>query len=141
VKKEDPEYLAVSASEVPQMQLRENSGWLKVIMGSYEKLVSKVPNYSTQFLYHIHLLEGKKFSLPTEAGLEYAVFLPQQDVTINDTLFTAGDFIEFDRESGTIEIIPGTHYCAGALCDEHPSGNCRRLQRFPFRQIRKNHLQ
>jgi redox-sensitive bicupin YhaK (pirin superfamily) len=102
VKKEDPEYLSVNANEVPQMQLPENSGWLKVIVGQYETLVSKVPNYSTQYLYHIHLNEGKQFSLPTEKGLEYAVFLPQHDVTINDTQFNAGDFIEFDREDGII---------------------------------------
>ncbi|GAA0559186.1 hypothetical protein GCM10009415_46450 [Chitinophaga japonensis] len=38
--------------------------------------------------------------MPAEKGLEYAVFLPDQGVTINDTIFDAGDFIEFDRESG-----------------------------------------
>jgi redox-sensitive bicupin YhaK (pirin superfamily) len=43
--------------------------------------------------------------MPTEKGLEYAIFLPVHDVTINDTKFVAGDFIEFDREEGTIEII------------------------------------
>jgi redox-sensitive bicupin YhaK (pirin superfamily) len=104
VKNEAPEYLAVNANEVPQMQLNENSGWLKVIVGQFGKLVSKVPNYSRQYLYHIHLNGGKRFSLPTEMGLEYAVFLPQHEVTINDTNFTAGEFIEFDREDGSIEI-------------------------------------
>ena len=104
VKKEDPEYLSVNANEVPQMQLGENRGWLKVIVGTYEKLVSKIPNYSKHYLYHIHLNRGKTFSMPTEKGLEYAVFLPQHDITINDTKFDAGDFIEFDREEGTIEI-------------------------------------
>ena len=104
VKKEDPEYLSVNANEVPEMQLSENSGWLKVIVGEYEKLVSKIPNYAKQYLYHIHLNEGKQFSIPTEKGLEYAAFLPEHDVTINDTKFDGGEFIEFDREGGTIEI-------------------------------------
>jgi redox-sensitive bicupin YhaK (pirin superfamily) len=104
VKKEDPEYLSVNANEIPQMQLSENSGWLKVIVGAYEKLVSKIPNYSKQYLYHIRLNEGKQFSIPTEKGLEYAAFLPQHNVTINDTKFSAGEFIEFDREDGIIEI-------------------------------------
>lgn len=105
VKRENPEYLSLNANEIPQMQLSENRGWLKVIVGAYENLVSKVPNYSKQYLYHIHLNEGKQFLMSTEKGLEYAVFLPQHDVTINDTKFNAGDFIEFDREEGTIEII------------------------------------
>ena len=104
IKKENPEYLSVNANEIPQMQLSGNSGWLKVIAGAYEKLVSKIPNYAKQYLYHIHLNEGKKFFLPTEKGLEYAAFLPQHDITINDTKFNAGDFIEFDRSAGTIEI-------------------------------------
>lgn len=104
VKKEDPEYLSVNANEIPQIQLPSNSGWLKVIVGEYEKLVSKIPNYARQYLYHIHLNEGKQFSIPTEKGLEYAAFLPQHDIIINDTKFNAGDFIEFDREEGSIQI-------------------------------------
>lgn len=105
IKKEDPEYLGINADEVPQVKLSEDSGWLKVIVGQYEELASKIPDYSRQHLYHIHLKEGKQFSMPTEKGLEYAIFLPTHDVTINDTKFVAGDFIEFDREEGTIEII------------------------------------
>jgi hypothetical protein len=104
VKKEDPAYLSIHADEVPQMQLSDNGGWIKVIAGQYGELVSKIPDYSRQYLYHIHLSSGKQFSLVTEKGLEYAAFLPQHDVTINDTGFNAGDFIEFDREEGTIAI-------------------------------------
>ena len=79
-------------------------GWIKVIAGQYENLVSKIPNYSKQFLYHIHLEAGKQFSLSTEKGLEYAAFLPMHNAAINDAEFTAGEFIEFDRNEGTIEI-------------------------------------
>lgn len=104
-KAEEPEYLSVNANEIPVIQLSENSGWLKVIAGQYEGQVSKIPGYSRQYLYHIHLNEGKRFSLPTEAGLEYAAFLPRHSVTINDTAFDAGEFIEFGREEGIIEII------------------------------------
>ena len=104
IKKEEPAYLSVNANEVPQMQLSEDRGWLKVIVGAYEQLVSKIPGYSRQYLYHIHLNAGKQFSLLTEKGLEYAAFLPVHDAIINDIKFTAGDFIEFDREEGTIEI-------------------------------------
>lgn len=107
-KAEPPQYLAVQANEVPQQKLSDK-GWIKVIAGEYENLVSKIPNYSKQFLYHIHLETGKQFSLTTDAGMEYAAFLPGNNsipitVVINDTEFKAGDFIEFDREEGTIEI-------------------------------------
>ena len=84
--------------------LDDKIGWLKVIVGEYETLKSKIPNYSKQFLYHIYLEAGKQFSLNTEIGFEYAAFLPEKDVVINDTAFHKGDFIEFDRKGGTIEI-------------------------------------
>jgi redox-sensitive bicupin YhaK (pirin superfamily) len=104
IKAEAPGYLSVQASEVPKQMLSDNKGWLKVIVGEYETLKSKIPNYSKQFLYHIHLEEGKQFSFESETGLEYAALLPEQDAVINDTEFEKGDFIEFDREGGTIEI-------------------------------------
>ena len=103
-KAEPPEYLSVQASEVPQQMLSDKRGWIKVIVGEYENLVSKIPNYSKQFLYHIHLEAGKQFSMTTEKGFEYAAFLPLQNAVINDTEFGEGEFIEFDRIEGTIEI-------------------------------------
>ena len=103
-KAEPPEYLSVQASEVQQQMLSDKRGWIKVIVGEYENLVSKIPNYSKQFLYHIHLEAGKQFSMTTEKGFEYAAFLPLQNAVINDTEFGEGEFIEFDRIEGTIEI-------------------------------------
>ena len=103
-KAEPPQYLAIQANEVPQKMLSDERGWIKVIVGEYENLVSKIPNYSKQFLYHIHLEAGKQFSITTEKGLEYAAFLPLQNAVINDTEYQKGEFIEFDRIEGTIEI-------------------------------------
>ena len=97
-------YLPVQAMDIPKKILDDGTGWLKVIVGAYGELASKVPDYSRQFVYHIHLEAGKKFSVESEKGLEYAAFLPLQDVVINDTTFSKEEFIEFDREEGTIEF-------------------------------------
>ena len=43
-------------------------------------------------------------SMPTESGLEYASYLPLQSAMFNEQLFHAGEFIEFDRGNGTIDI-------------------------------------
>src|SRR5882672_299698 len=51
-KAEQAEYLPVQANEVPIKELTGNSGWLKVIVGEYENLTSKIPNYSKQLIYH-----------------------------------------------------------------------------------------
>ena len=103
-KAEPPEYLSIQASEIPQQMLSDKRGWIKLIVGEYENLATKIPNYSKQFLYHIHLEAGKQFSLSTEKGLECAAFLPMHNAAINETEFTAGEFIEFDKNEGTIEI-------------------------------------
>ncbi|NII28475.1 pirin family protein [Pseudoflavitalea sp. X16] len=104
-KAEPPQYLAIRANGVPQQILNDSAGWIKVIAGGYDHLHSAIPDYSKQFIYHLHLEAGKQFSLDTEDGLEYAAFLPELGATINDSAFDAGEFIEFDRNGGTILIV------------------------------------
>ena len=104
-KAEPPQYLAIQANDVPKQLLNDHTGWIKVIVGSYGNLHSNIPDYSKQFIYHLHLEAGKQFSLDTENGLEYAAFLPEMDAMINDAAFNAREFIEFDRDRGTIEIM------------------------------------
>ena len=103
-KAEMPAHIAIQANEVPKKELLNESGWLKVIVGNYEDLSSKVPNYSKQFLYHIQLKAGKQFSVAIENDTEVAAFLPIQNVMLNDTEFQAGEFIEFDKAAGEIDI-------------------------------------
>lgn len=103
-KAEKPAHLAIQANEVPKKVLPNNSGWIKVIVGNYEELNSKIPNYSEQFLYHIHLETGKQFSINLADKIEVAAFLSTQDTILNNTEFQAGDFIEFGRNAGEIEI-------------------------------------
>ena len=103
-KAEIPAHIAVEANKIPKKILPNESGWLKVIVGSYEDLSSKIPNYSKQFLYHIQLKAGTQFSVAIENDTEVAAFLPMQNVMLNDTEFQAGEFIEFDKVAGEIEI-------------------------------------
>ncbi|MBK9270951.1 MAG: pirin family protein [Saprospiraceae bacterium] len=104
IKAEPPEYLSIAAEEVPKYIIDDERSWLKVIVGEFEHLKSKIPNYSKQFVYHLHLERGKQCSISTENDLEYAAFLPEHDVVINDTNYKSGEFIEFGREEGIIEI-------------------------------------
>lgn len=106
-KTEPAQHLAVQANDVPQKKLND-TGWIKVIVGEYDKLSSKIPNYSKQFIFHLHLEAGKQFSLITESGLEYAAFLPERKAVINDTSFEPGDFVEFDVHGDTIEVDNNT---------------------------------
>ena len=104
IKAEQPEYMAIQASEVPQRILPGNRGWIKIILGHYEQLKSSIPDYTAQFLYHIHLEGKQQLSVPFSEKTEVAAFLPTQNARLNDTEFTAGEFVEFDHEAGEIEI-------------------------------------
>jgi redox-sensitive bicupin YhaK (pirin superfamily) len=112
IKAESPEYMGVQAKDVPRKMLDENAGWIKVIAGTYEHLTSKIPGYTGQFLYHLHLTAGKQFSLTTENGWEYAGFVLNNKISINDSEFQEGEFIEFDRNGGTLEL---TNYAGSAI--------------------------
>jgi redox-sensitive bicupin YhaK (pirin superfamily) len=104
IKAEKPAYLAVEGNEVPVKALPDGNGWIKVIVGAFEDLRAAIPNYSEQFLYHIHLEPGARFATDFAAPWEVAAYLPLLPVTLNDEKFNARDFIEFDRTAGTIEI-------------------------------------
>lgn len=82
----------------------DESGWIKVIVGNYEDLSSKIPNYSEQFLYHIHLEAGKQFATSFTDKTEAATFVITQNTILNDSEFEAGEFVEFDRNAGEIEL-------------------------------------
>jgi len=104
IKAEKPAYLAIQSDEVPQKRLPNDGGWIKVIVGSYEDLASKIPNYSEQFLYHIHVEAGGNFTISIDEKIEVAAFLPSKNTMLNDVEFQAGDFIEFDRSAGEIVV-------------------------------------
>lgn len=104
IKAEKPAYLAIEGNEVPVKELENGTGWIKVIVGSFEDLSSEIPNYSAQFLYHIHLEPGADFTISFEDKVEVAAYLPTLPVLINDESFEAGNFIEFDRNTGDVEL-------------------------------------
>lgn len=101
-KKKNPEYMALQSEELPLLPLADNAGTLKVVVGEYDGQASKIPTYAKQYLYHIRLNAGKKWIFSTENGLEYATFLPQHDLVINDKGYHQGDLIGFDDKGGDI---------------------------------------
>ncbi len=102
VKARQPAYLALESHQVPVKTFGNASGWIRVLMGSFDELDSPIPNPSEAFLYHIHLNTGADFTLNFAEQTEVAAFLPTRAGTFNDEPFDAGDFVEFDREAGSI---------------------------------------
>jgi len=104
IKAEKPAYMAIEGNEVPVKSLPDEKGWIKVIVGAFEDLKSAIPDYSEQFLYHIHLEPGVSFSIEFPVHIEVAAYLPELPATLNDEKYIGGDFVEFDREAGSVEL-------------------------------------
>jgi redox-sensitive bicupin YhaK (pirin superfamily) len=104
IKAEKPAYLAIEGNEVPRKTLPDESGFIKVIVGAFQELRSVIPNYSEQFLYHIHLQPDASFIIDFTEKLEVAAFVAKVPASINDENFEAGEFIEFDRKAGEIQL-------------------------------------
>lgn len=104
IKEVSPEYVSIDAKDVPVHMLKDNNSWLKVIVGEYENLRSKIPNYSEEFLYHIHLKAGQHFIIDSDEKLEYSTLLTEQNLMINEIEFEKGEIIGFEKDDSAIEF-------------------------------------
>lgn len=103
-KHENPEYMAIQSDELPLINLENEAGTLKVVVGEFEGQTSKIPLYSKQFLYHIHLNPGKQFTLTSLEGDDYACFPIQEPITINGEICKPRYLIGLDDKQGVIEF-------------------------------------
>lgn len=103
-KVDSPKYIPVQKEEVPEIELPEEAGLLRVLIGTYQDVVSPVDTYTRQFIFHIILKPGKKFFLPTVEDFEYAAFLPSQEATINQEEVSSGSIVVFDKEGVNISF-------------------------------------
>lgn len=102
IKAETPDYRAIQPEDIPVVQLNEAK--IKVLLGQYEDKRAEIPVFNGEFLLHVEIIPGKEWQITTKEGIEYGALLPTSDAIINETTFSAGDFIEFDRNGGSIQI-------------------------------------
>jgi redox-sensitive bicupin YhaK (pirin superfamily) len=100
----EPEYFSLQSNEIPKKELDDAAGWIKIISGKYGNTIAKIPCYSQEFLYHIHLESGKQFSITTDHAIESAAFLPSDKAVVNDVEFQSGKLIVFTFHGEIIKI-------------------------------------
>jgi redox-sensitive bicupin YhaK (pirin superfamily) len=103
-KSEKPDYFSLQSNEIPKNELDDIAGWVKIISGKYGNSIAKVPCYSKEFLYHVHLEAGKLFSITTDHEIECAAFLPSDKAVVNDIEIQAGKLVVFTSHGEIIEI-------------------------------------
>jgi len=104
-KAEAPDYLALHPSDIPEIELPDHAGTLRVVIGNIGEKRSPVKTYSEQFLYHIILQPKSKFTFAVPVQQEAAAFVPLNEVTINGSDFGKSEVVFFRNEEGEIELI------------------------------------
>jgi redox-sensitive bicupin YhaK (pirin superfamily) len=103
-KRDKPVYLSFQSNEVTKLELSDEIGWIKILLGEYKDAIAKIPRNANEFLYHINLQAGKQFSISSDKAIDYAVFLPSNTAVINEMEFHAGNLIAFTSYGELIEL-------------------------------------
>lgn len=85
-KAQPPEYKAVQGEDVPIIQLPDNRGQLKVLLGEYHGKRSVIPNYLPQLMYHVQLNAKQSLSLPINSKWEYGLYTINGQITVDDEI-------------------------------------------------------
>ena len=101
-KLEEPEYLAVQAELVPEINLPNDIGTLRVLIGEFGCTVSPVKTFSRQFIYHLKLNPKASFNFQGKPGLEYGAFIPSSDILVNSAIVGKSKLINFADEGDEI---------------------------------------
>ena len=104
VKKEAPEYMAVQPEEVPEVELPDNTGKLRILLGDFGCTASVVRTFTPQFIYHLKLNPKSAYRLPVKPGMEYAAFVPTGEVLINEEVIGKSKIAIFDKSGDEIEF-------------------------------------
>lgn len=101
-KAEKPDYMAVQASDIPEVLLPNDAGIMRIVIGTCGDNKSPVTTYTEQFIYHIKLNPKSSFIYDTKAHLEYAAFVPADEVIINGENVSKSEILAFDKNGGSI---------------------------------------
>lgn len=97
-KMEDPEYMAVQAEDIPMIMLPDDAGAMRILIGEFGCAASPVKTFSKQFIYHLELNPKSVFSMSSKEGMEYAAFVPENEVAINETLMSKSKIAIFESD-------------------------------------------
>jgi len=104
VKKEKPEYLAIQSEEIPVVQLKNNAGLLKVLIGTFANKTSKISTHTKSLLYHVILNPGQSTIIEVDQGNEIALALTKGIILVNGQEAEEPDLISFDIEGNEIKL-------------------------------------
>jgi redox-sensitive bicupin YhaK (pirin superfamily) len=109
-KRENPECQVLYAKDIPELELPENAGVLKVLLGTCGVLQSPLKTYLDEFIYHIRLNPKSSLSYPVKEGVECAVFVPSDEIRINDQEYGNSHLVVCGQDETPIQLYnPGIY--------------------------------
>ena len=123
-KQKKAQYLSLPAADIPEIELAEGVGKIRVLLGHYAGKTSPVPTYSDQILLHVVLKPGERFDYDANPFREYAAYLAKGSLDINDEDITTSGIAFFNvgtdkitaqntgEETGDLMILGGEPYGA-----------------------------
>lgn len=102
-KAELPSYLPVQSEEVPEFLLPAGQGKIRVLIGAYETLVSPIPTYTEQYVFHLVLNAGSSHRMRMPAR-ENAVYLTDGSAQLEGQVFEGPELLILDGEGDVVEI-------------------------------------
>lgn len=108
IKMEEPEYKGLVSADIPETSLPDDAGTLRVLIGSSGGLRSPFKTFLKEFIFHVRLNPKSSFLYNTQAGLEYAAFIPAEEVVVNGEIAGNSRLLVFTDDASQIRLYnPG----------------------------------
>lgn len=108
IKAEAPEYRALKSCEIPEAELPDYAGYVRVLLGTFGSLNSVVRTFGKQFIYHVKLNPKASFTYKIESGMEVAVLIPSVPVYLNNMEVGNSKIAVFDTNAEDIVMLNPT---------------------------------
>jgi redox-sensitive bicupin YhaK (pirin superfamily) len=107
-KEEDPEHMLLPSDDIPELDLPDNGGSLRVVLGGCGVRKSPLKTFLEEFIYHVRLNPKSTFSCAARRDMEYAAFIPADEIHVNGRVTGKSHLLVFSANNSTIHLYnPG----------------------------------
>jgi len=101
-KSDPPQYSWLTADAIPSVQLPNQAGVMRVLLGEYGVMESPVEMLSRAFLYRITLNAKSEFRVSIMGEMKVAVFVPDNPIIVNGDRAAASQLLIVEDNTGKI---------------------------------------
>ena len=115
VKKEQPEYMAIKSDQVPEINLPDNSGVLRILLGELGSNKAHLRTFNNEFIYHLKLNPKSTFSFPSRDEFEYGALATTTELIVNQVVLKNSKIAIFENSGQIINIENPNVHIADAI--------------------------